>query len=438
MSILSAINNGLSGLDAQAAQLSNISNNVANASTVGYKSADTSFESMVLQGGSGNSPDLAGVTTTTRMNIGLAGQVQTTGVATDIAVNGKGFMVVNTAANSTSGNYLLTQAGSFRPDANGNLLNAAGYYLQGQQLDSAGALVGAPAQSVSQLSTVNVANLAAVAAPTQTMTMTANLPAADTVFATTAPAPSATTVTYYDSLGNAQTLNFQFTPTQPAAATAAATNTWTMDIYDSASATPATPAGAATMVFNATGANAGTIASVTPMGGAGAYNGTTGTYSITTGDGVTLPITIGALNSASGMTQFAGNFTTTNVRQDGAPFGTLQSVSVANNGVLSASFSNGTTRPLYQLDLAVLPNPDGLTPAEGGAYSLSADAGVPQLLQPGQGAAGTTQGGALEGSNVDISTELTNMIETQRAYSSSAMVIQIGNQMLDVVNHLNQ
>jgi len=86
----------------------------------------------------------------------------------------------------------------------------------------------------------------------------------------------------------------------------------------------------------------------------------------------------------------------------------------------------------------VVANPDGLTPASGGAFNLSAAAGLPQLFQAGTGPAGTTQGGALEGSNVDLNAELTNLIATQRAYSSSAEVIQVANQMLDVVNHLNQ
>ena len=438
MSVLGAMNNAVSGLDAQSAALGNISNNIAGSSTVGYKKAETDFETLVIGGSSSGSPDLGGVSSSTRLDITTAGQVQTTGVATDIAINGSGFMVVNTNANPANGAYLLTQAGSFRPDAKGNLVNAAGYYLQGEPLDAAGNVIGAPASTVSGFSTVNIANLSVAATPTGTMAFTANLPSSETnTYSAITATPSSTSVTYYDSLGTAQTMTFQFVPTQPAAPGAAPTNTWTMNILDSASATPATPIGSATLTFNATGANAGTLASVTPVGG-GTYSPGPGTYTVTTGDGQTIPITIGALNSSAGLTQLDGSYTTTKIQNDGSAFGLMQSVVIGNDGMVTATFSNGATRPIYQLDLAVVPNPDGLAPVTGDAYSMAAAAGVPQLYQPGQGPAGTTDGGALEGSNVDLGTELTNLIETQRAYSSNATVIQTANQMLATLDRINQ
>jgi flagellar hook protein FlgE len=437
MSILSAVNSALSGLSAESTQLTNISNNISDSSTVGYKEAETNFESLVLAGtgGADSSPQLAGVTAATSMDITTAGQVQTTGVATDIAINGSGFMVVNTSA-SSGGQYLVTQAGSFRPDAAGNLVNSGGYYLQGQPVDESGNPIGAPAESVSGLSTVNIDNLSVAAAPTTTMTFAANLPSTETAYAASAPTPSTSSVTYYDPLGAAQTLQFQFTPTQAAASGNPQTNTWTLNIYDSASATPATPVGTATLTFGSSGTDAGTLQSVTPT--TGSYDPTAGTFTVTTGSGESLPITIGALNTASGITQLDGAYSTTNIQQNGSAYGILQSVGIGTNGMVNASFSNGVTRPIYQLDLAVFPNPDGLTPVAGEAFAMSPNAGVPQLFQPGQGPAGTTEGGALEGSNVDLSTQLTNLIETQRAYSSTAQVIQTADQMLDVINHLNQ
>jgi flagellar hook protein FlgE len=439
MSVLSAMNTAVSGLDAQSQALSNISNNIAGSSTVGYKKAETDFESLVLGGGAGASPDLGGVRSSTRLDVTTAGQVQTTGVATDIAINGSGFMVVNTNANPANGSYLLTQAGSFRPDAKGNLVNAAGYYLQGQPLDSAGNIIGTPANTVSGLSTVNIATLSVASTPTSTMTFTANLPSSQTNSYSAATAmPSSTAVTYYDSLGTGQTMTFQFVPTQPAAPGAAPTNTWTLNILDSASATPATPMASATLVFNGAGANAGLLSSVTPTAGAGTYSPAAGTYTVTTADGQTIPINIGALNSPGGMTQLDGSYTTTKLQNDGSTFGLMQSVSIGGDGVVSASFSNGATRPIYQLDVAVVPNPDGLAPVTGDAYTISPAAGVPQLYQPGQGPAGTTNGGALEGSNVDLGTELTNLIETQRAYSSNATVIQTANQMLATLDRITQ
>jgi flagellar hook protein FlgE len=434
MSINTAIDSALSGMKAQATSLSSISSNVANTSTVGYKASETDFESMVLGGGT-NGASAGGVSTANWTNVASAGQIQSTGVSTDLAINGSGFFVVSTAPGQGAGTNLLTQAGSFRPDANGNLVNAAGYYLQGQPIGASGVAGGVP-QNMADLSTVNIANLTAAATPTTAMTYAVNLPSNDTAFAANPPAPSSSSVQYYDPLGNQQTLTFDFTPTTAATANAAPTNTWTMNIFDSASTTPATPVGTATLTFAGTGATAGELASVTPT--AGTYDPVAGTFSITTGSGVTLPINIGAIGSPSGMTQLDGPFNTTNVTQNGASFGTTQGVTIGTNGIVTATFSNGATRPIYQLDLADVSNPDGLVPADGGAFQLSVAAGIPRLYQAGTGPVGTTEGGSLEGSNVDLSTELTNLIATQNAYSSSAQVIQAANQMLQVVNHLSQ
>ena len=436
MSLYSAIGSAVSGLAAQTASLNNISNNIANASTVGYKQADTAFESMVYAASVGSSASAGGVATTTSNDISTAGQLQSTGVNTDIAISGQGFLVVNTNAASANGDYLLTRAGSFRPDANGNLVNAGGGYLQGQALNADGSVV-APASNLAGLTTVNVSNLSAAGAPTTAMTFAANLPAAETAFAATAPAPSTTSMTYYDALGGTQSLKLSFTPTQAASAGSASTNSWTMNIYDSASSTPNTAIGTATLAFNGTGPNAGTLSSVTPAAGAGSYDGTAGTLTVTTAGGQKLPINIGALNSSSGMTQFDSSYQTTRMTQNGAGFGLLQGVSIGSTGVVSVSFSNGTTRPIYQLSLVTVPNPDGLTPETGNAYQISTTSGAPLLSTPGQGATGTIDAGQLESSNVDLTTQLTNMIETQRAYSSNAMVIQAGKEMLDTVNRLN-
>jgi flagellar hook protein FlgE len=434
MSLYSAIGSALSGLAAQSANLNNISNNIANASTVGYKQAQTEFESMVYAAGVGSPATAGGVSTSTSNDISTPGQLQNTGVNTDIAVSGRGFLIVSTNAVPANGSYQLTRAGSFRPDANGNLVNAGGGYLQGQALNATGTSV-APASSLSALSTVNVSNLTAAGAPTTAMTFTANLPAAETAFAAKAPAPSASSMGYFDALGGSQSLQFEFTPNLPSSAGGANTNSWTMNVYDSAGSTPSSPIASATLAFNGTGANAGTLASVTPT--AGSYDDTAGTLTVTTASGQKLPINIGALNSPSGMTQFNGAYQTTQMSQNGAGFGLLQSVSIGTNGVVSASFSNGTTKPIYQLNLVTVPNPDGLTPASGNAYTLSSLSGAPLIITPGQGAAGTINAGELEASNVDITTQLTNMIETQRAYSSNAMVVQTGSQMLDTINRLN-
>jgi flagellar hook protein FlgE len=208
MSIFSAINNALSGMSGESNALTSISNNISNSSTVGYKEVNTDFQDLVLGGNATGAATLGGTQTIDRMNISGAGQITSTGVSTDLAVSGNGFMVVNTNANSGSGQYLVTQAGSFRPDANGNLVNAAGYFLQGVPLDAAGNPTTPGAGStVDSLSTVNVSNMTVAAAPTTTMTFNANLPSGDTAYSTTPPTPQQTSVDYYDSLGNTHSLS---------------------------------------------------------------------------------------------------------------------------------------------------------------------------------------------------------------------------------------
>ncbi|CAH2605524.1 Flagellar hook protein FlgE (plasmid) [Rhodovastum atsumiense] len=484
MTLLNAINSALSGLNAESQRLSAISNNVANSSTVGYKKTETLFESMVLNGTASSGSNLAGVHGINRMDIASVGQMETTGITTDLAVNGNGFFVVNTKADN-SGEYLASRAGSFRPDASGNLVNTGGYYLQGIQLDSAGQPVtNATDSNITSLGTVNIGNLQATASATTKVTFNANLPSTDisdwSTTSTQAQTAHTSSVQYYDALGNAQTLTITFqpvfsTPTTPTA------NTWNMVIQDTAKI-PATAAtgtisvwgtdgtsptnslitttgvlsssngdisGQAKLTFNGAGSTsssqpAGTLSavdattSIYPVGTAPTYDSTTGDFTITTGAGRTLKVNVGVLNSSAGMTQYAGAYSATKIEKDGASFGMLQGVSVDGDGKVIASFSNGSTRPIYQLELALFTNPDGLSAVSGGAFAMDPAAGVPRLFKPGQGPAGATEGGALEGSNVDISTELTRLIQTQRAYSSSATVIQTSNQMLDVANRLNQ
>jgi flagellar hook protein FlgE len=192
MSINTAIDSALSGMNAEANKLSSISSNVANSSTVGYKASETDFESLVLGSGT-NGTTAGGVAASNWTDVSSAGQIQSTGVSTDLAVNGQGFFVVSNNATSGSGNYLLTQAGSFRPDANGNLVNAAGYYLQGQQIPATGVAGDVP-QNMADLSTVNIANLTASATPTTAMTYAVNLPSSDTDFSATPPAPSSSSI----------------------------------------------------------------------------------------------------------------------------------------------------------------------------------------------------------------------------------------------------
>jgi flagellar hook protein FlgE len=492
MTAINALRTSTSGLNAQATKLAGISNNIANSSTVGYKRVDTQFESLVLEGTSSGSTALAGTAAHNRVEISKVGQVQSTGIDTDIAVNGNGFLVVNEDAGS-DGKYLATRAGSFRPDANGNLVNAAGYYLQGVKLGADGLPVGNLGDNnLESLSTVNISNTSVASSPTTEMTFWANLPSAQTAPTLTPPDHDTfiSSVDYYDALGASQTLTYRFTPVVQDPATATGhSNQWTLEIFDSATGTGAAATDSSRLVGRfgmefwdeTAGPNkAGTIKSLidadgshskvsgftsgtnlvpdpatygqdsTGVGGdadtlpdtvdgRGTYDAILGRLNIrVAGGAVDLPIKIGALDSISGMTQLAGNYTPVKVEKDGSAFGLLERVSVEKDGKVMATFSNGQSRAIYQVKLAVFPNADGLNPVRGDAYELSRQAGVVRLLTAGEGSAGTTSGGALEASNVDIGTELTNLIETQRAYSSNASVVRTADQMLEEATSLKR
>ncbi len=490
MTAINALRTSVSGLNAQATKLSGISNNIANSSTVGYKRVDTQFSSLVLDGSSNGGSALAGTSATNRVEISSVGQVQATGIDTDIAVNGNGFLVVNETSGS-SGKYLATRAGSFRPDASGNLVNAAGYYLQGVKLGADGLPVGTVGDNnVDSLTTVNINNISVASAPTTEMTFWANLPSGQTAYASPPPDMDSfvSSVDYYDSLGSTQTLTYRFVPVVPENASDPNSYTWSVEIFDSATDSGATSAvnpnksatdpdrlvGRVSLEFWSTGANAGTLKSVTDasgkystgspvdttaqvpdpsvygqdsdssgapdvVAGIGSYDKTYGTLTLALGNGTSsLPIKMGNLDSFEGITQLSGNYVPTKIEKNGSAFGLLERVSIEDDGKVIATFSNGQSRPIYQLKLAVFPNADGLNPVSGDAYEMSRAAGSPRLLNPGEGAAGTTSGGALESSNVDIGTELTNLIETQRAYSSNASVVRTADQMLEEATNLKR
>lgn len=433
MSDINAFRTSVLGMNAQSTKLAAISNNIANASTVGFKRADTQFEALVLGSATTSTSALAGTRAITRFEIGRSGQLQSTGTATDIAVDGNGFFVVNEQADDT-GTFLATRAGSFRPDANGNLVNTGGLYLQGVPTDATGVMIGSDGTTMSGLETVNISGVSIAAEPTTKMSFWANLPAGQTVEGA-AGTPQSSSMDYWDQLGGGQSLRFLFTPhvADAAAAPPVPANTWNLTVTDSASGT--TPLANLELAFSGSGDTAGRLATVTGTG----YDPASGLLTLAAGAGVQpIAVNIGSPGAATGMTQMNADFAPTRMTSDGSAPGSVQDVTIAGDGKVIASFSNGQARPIYQLRLATVPNPDGLTPTRGDAFEFSRDAGAILLQDPGAGAAGRTIGGSLEQSNVDMNLELTSLIETQRAYSSNATVVRTADEMLQEVNNLKR
>ncbi len=178
MSLTSALFSGVSGLNSQSSVLGTIGDNIANVSTVGFKAGSTSFASLVT--GAGTSTAGSGVTASTRLAVDQQGLIQSTGIATDIAISGQGFFVVKDNPAPGQGTFLYTRAGSFRQDQEGNFINSSGYVLQGYKLDAEG---GLPAAStlLTSLSTVNTRDINGLAVATTSISLGLNLDASQTI-----------------------------------------------------------------------------------------------------------------------------------------------------------------------------------------------------------------------------------------------------------------
>lgn len=431
MSIFSAMNSGVSGLAAQSAKFGAISDNISNSSTVGYKRSGVQFATLVTAQATPGSYSAGGVTADIRTEVSRQGLVQRTVTSTDVAIAGRGFFVVanKPLEDSNPSQYSLTRAGSFRPDENGNLRNTAGFYLQGWRLDDQGNFVGGEPSRTSfeALETVNLANLTGIASRTSRIDYAANLPAARTGVAPPGP-PISTAVDYFTPLGDTRRLTLEWQPSATA-------NQWTLTVLDDAGAS----VGTVDVAFNdgSTAAPAGSPATYAAAGGA-TIDPATGILQVTVDGFQTIDITLGPVNTQGNLTQFGDIYEPRKINKDGAGFASLERVEVGEDGIMTAVYRNGLRQAVYRLPLADVTNPDGLTRTDGNTFLISRESGSFYLWDANTGSAGTVEGSALELSNVDIAEELTSIIETQRAYSSNAKIIQTADEMLDEITRLTR
>ncbi len=411
MSLYGALYAGVSGLSAQSNAIGIISDNIANVNTVGYKGTSARFSTLVTQQATQNLHSPGGVRSQPFNHIDQQGLLQATASATDIAIAGNGFFVVNEAPNPSVGDeYLFTRAGSFFPDQNGDLVNTAGFFLQGYDLAAGPATTSA--STVTGLQTVNVANLAGTATPTSTLEIGLNLPSTAAVGAT-----ETLTIQVFDSLGNSHDVDLLFAKT--------ATNAWSI--------TPQNP------TLTSSGVASGTV---TSAAGSITFNGN-GTPATITMPNIDLTYTIGGANNSSiavnagtlgqtdGITQFAGEFTVSKSNQNGVSFGNFAGVSIDEQGIVTALFDNGERLDIYHVPVAIFQSPNGLAAETGNVFQQTSRSGPFLLNLPQIGGAGTVAPSSLEASTVDLATEFTNMIVVQRAYSASAEIITTADEMLE-------
>jgi len=450
MGISSSLNAGVSGLNANANKLATISDNIANSQTYGYKRADVDFSSLTVSDsrspntvGGGRWFTAGGVRTNAIWDIEAKGALTTTSNATDIALTGRGFLPVTSLASvdgMTNANlpFMLTTTGSFLPDANGYLRTPSGLVLMGWPADTNGTVAPQPRDSASGLMPVQINRSSVAVQATSTIDLNANLPATETQEGSSG-AMLPVTVEYFDNLGASQTLSFQFTPTV-AAAGDPQTNTWTLEIIDQASGLSG---GSYEVVFGDVPPNAGYPTSVTQTVAGTAPLSTS--YDAATGD-ITLDlanqtITVGVGSTSGGpqhLSQLSSTFSPTGVTKDGNAAGTFTGVSIDENGYLYASYSSGFSKVIYQVPVVDVPNPNGLRVLDNQCFALSKDAGSMFLWDAGSGPTGAVEGFAREQSTTDIAHELTQLIQTQRAYSSNAKIIQTVDEMLQETTNLKR
>jgi flagellar hook protein FlgE len=435
MTISSSLNAGVAGLQANATRLASISDNIANSSTFGYKRVATDFESMVLTTASGSGAYAAGgVRTSTQRLIDERGTLVSTSNATDLAVRGRGMLPVaqrpDVAVNAEESQMFLTTTGSFRTDSDGYLKSDSGLVLMGWPALQDGTIPSFPRDTADGLVPIRINANEFSSDPTTAIKLGVNLPAAETEAGATGD-PEQLSVEYFDNLGTSETISISFAPTVPGSG---ASNEWTMTLTDSAA--PGTPIGEYVVTFEDSRTAGGTLMNVNTVSG-GAYDPVTGTVIVNVASGP-IEIDIGTYGDSDGLTQLSYNFAPVSVSKDGSPVGNLTSIDVDSNGFVKASFDTGVTKTIYQVPLVDLPNPNGMIALDAQIYLPSTDSGAFFLWDASDGPTGDIVSFAREESTTDVAGELTSMIQTQRAYSSNAKVIQTVDEMLQETTNIKR
>lgn len=432
MGIATAMNTGVAGLKANSDKTGAISENIANANTVGYK---RSFADMVTTRAGGESA-AAGVEAVRRNEISRGGTPIATNSVTDLSISGDGFFVVSKNPNDPlESNYMLTRAGSFKPDADGNLRNAAGYYLAGYPYQDDGTIGVVDPNGFGGLRTVNTGDADLQAQQTTEVSVSGNLPAQETGLATPG-SPFIASKSVFNPLGGSERVQLSWQP-------GTAANEWTLTMSDG----NGTDYGSVDVAFNDSGPNAGSpqtwsgVVNLATAPANFAFDTTTGVAELTLDNGATpqvIDISLGAPDSLDGITQFNGDFTPQKFDIDGASVAGLSRTEIDENGDVIGVFENGIRRSLFQVPVGMVTNPDGLIREDGNAFRVSRESGDFAIQQAGSGDAGDIESNSLEGSNVDIATELTDLIATQRAYSSNATIVRTADEMLAETTQLKR
>ncbi|MEP0233019.1 flagellar hook-basal body complex protein [Roseibium sp.] len=453
MGIYGAINSAVSGLAAQATALENISGNVANSQTTGYKRLDTTFSDLVSGGGAVQADQVSGTTySTSRATNTVQGDISANDVDTYMAVNGEGYFVVTSAGDVVDGqttfadtNY-YTRAGDFEIDEDGFMVNSSGYYLMGFELDAdTGNAVGdtpgvieiddqpIPAEATTlidyqaNLPTVPETNDYDGSDPATALLDTGTVGTGDVTAANEDAFLDGTisggSTTIYNENGTALNVEVRWGKTVNADAGVPVEDTW--NYYVSSGGNDPAWLQVGQVTFDGSGDMSGLTA-----GSIGTVNATSDGFdiaSLTVGDVTTSNVEV-AFSSGS-LTQYSdpnGVASSVTLDQDGYAAGEIVGISIDESGRINASYSNSQTRSLYEIPLATFDAEQALERVNGAAFAATPTSGEPDLT-----AGGSIISNALELSNADIASEFSKLIVTQQAYSANSKIVTSADEMLD-------
>jgi flagellar hook protein FlgE len=414
---LTSLFTAVSGISSFGNALSVTGNNIANLSTVGFKSSKATFADLVTGslGGAGAGNQIGrGVFTGAILNNFTQGALSTSANGLDLAVDGNGFFLVR----DNSGAAFYTRAGQFRMDASGRLVDPSGSFLQGYQASNAGALSGT-------VSTITLTNAVSSPQPSTTAGITANLNAAATVptgaFSTTDPTTYnfATSLTTYDSLGASHSLTLYFRKTGAGA--------WDMH-HRLDGLTGTTSGGSATNPVALTFDSAGVL--LTPA--------TAPVFNYTAAQVGNNAAAMAVTMTLSGITQFGSPNAVSGVTQNGFAAGALASTTIDTSGVITGRFTNGQVRTIAQIALSRFPSPDNLSRNGRNLLLETASSGQPTTTAANTGGVGRVLSGSLELSNVDLGEEFIDMISAQRGFQANSRVITTTDELLQELVNLRR
>jgi flagellar hook protein FlgE len=440
MSLFGAMNTAISGLTAQSAAFGNISENVANANTTGYKRVDTSFiDYLTTSTAQQNQP--GSVTTLPDYVNNVQGTIAQTDDSDALAIDGQGFFAVSEEDGSQNGlpvfdaQQFYTRAGDFTMNSAGYLVNSAGQYLNGWSVDPTTGQT-----DMNELSPIQISQTSANPVATSNVDLSANLPATPTSGTATGTSPLSSQITVYDALGTSHVVDLNWVQNS--------TDDWTVSIT-APDDTTGGQLGSADVQFGTASGNSvaqGTIGQISSP------TGTVSTTGYSTGSAATLQFTadfgegnqtinlnLGTYGQTNGVTQDAGtDYSLRGLTQNGVPPGAYSGVTMETNGDVVVNYDNGQSRTIAQVPIVTFNDPDALQNQNGEAFTATANSGTPLAESAGDNGAGGLVTGSVESSNVDIATEFSQLIVDQQAYSANAKVVTTADQLLQTTIEMKE